>query len=342
MKKFLSILLVAVMIFASFTACSSDTENEQKGSTTNDAGSNTPGEDESSALNEEQNALSAEEKYSSACALISKKKYDEAYALLKAAGSYAPAKEKLNNFFYAPQKISEKLTYAEDDSTRSNMTEYVYDEIGNIIETSEDKTFTYDENGNVLSGCDLIYGSDYYTYTYKDGKLYQKIQHLDSTTYNTSTYAYNADGSIGSVTVETSYGTSVHTYEYTHYENGKIKTMKVDDSVYYYDENGNTTQLDWITDEGEVEVSFKATYGEFGITKIVAEDGGRVVNYTYSYEDGKLTALLVKQYENGKLYSTETLKYSKHQLYYSENPSVQARLAQITCTDIEAAADLVW
>ena len=342
MKKILSILLIAIMIFASLTACSSETENEQKGSTTNDAGSNTPGEDESFALNEEQNALSAEEKYNTACSLISEKKYDEAYAFLKAAGSYAPAKEKLNNFFYAPKKISEERVYTDEREPRSKVTEYIYDEMGNVIENSKDNIWTYDEDGNVLSGCDLIYGSDYYTYTYKDGKLYQKIQHLDST-YNTSTYAYNADGSIGSVTVETSYGTSVHTYEYTHYENGKIKTMRTKGYLYSYDENEKTTRVDWIhPNTNEIYTTFKATYGEFGITKIVAEDGGRVVNYTYSYEDGKLTTLLVKQYENGKLYSTETLEYSKHQLYYSENPSVQARLAQITCTDREAAADLVW
>ena len=123
--------------------------------------------------------------------------------------------------------------------------------------------------------------------------------------------------------------------------------MKFDDSVYYYDENGNTTQLDWINDEGEVERTFKTTYGEFGITKSAAEDPGyrtaRTANYAYSYDtNGKLTSLTAKIYKSGKLYATITLEFSKHLLCYSENPAVQARLAQITCTDIGAAAELVW
>ena len=120
--------------------------------------------------------------------------------------------------------------------------------------------------------------------------------------------------------------------------------MKYDYYLYTYDETGRITQVDWIYGENEPEVTFKATYGEFGITKLTAEESGyRTVNYTYSYDtDGKLTSLLVKCYEEGRLSSTHTLEYAKHQLYYSENPSVQARLAQITCTDIEAAVDIVW
>ena len=367
MKKILSILLIVTMLLASLVACSSSTENEPQNNALNDTSNTTSANTESNTnnttpagtesntnntpptntenveTNNNQTIQNTEEKYNSACSLISQNKYAEAYNILKSINSYAPAQEKLKNFFYAPKKISEERVYTDEREPRSKVTEYIYDETGNVIENSEDKIWTYDENGNVLSGCDLIYGSNYYTYTYKDGKLYQQKESDES---SIKTYTYNSDGTVALIKTEYSQEgreTSVNTFEYTYYSNSKIKTMSTKGSLYSYDEDGRTTRIDWIyPDTNEIGTTFKATYGEFGITKIVAEEKGRVVNYTYSYEDGKLASLLVKQYENGKLYSTRTLEYTKHQLYYSENPSVQARLAQITCTDIEAASDLVW
>ena len=99
-----------------------------------------------------------------------------------------------------------------------------------------------------------------------------------------------------------------------------------------------------LNSDGESGMTSKATYGEFGITKLIIEQPNySTAHFTYSYDtDGKLTSLSAKYYQEGKLYSTHTLEYVKHQLYYSENPAVQARLAQIICTDIEAALEIVW
>ena len=224
MKKFLSMLLIAIMILSCFVACDSkdskkedDAKKATQDSTptytqesinnnTTESGKETAGNNTNSNTNNttnnttnNNNASSAqtdEEKYNSACSLISQKKYTEAYSILKSIKSYEPAKAKLKNFFYAPEKIYEEWVYADDNTTGNYATEYVYDQMGNIIQSSDDNIWTYDENGNVLTGVDLIYGDPFWTYTYKDGKLYQR---KTSTHSITQTYTYNTDGSIESV-----------------------------------------------------------------------------------------------------------------------------------------------
>ena len=363
MKKFLSILLIAIMLLSCFVACDSKDSKEEdnaKESTqdstptytqgsinnnTTESGKENTGNNTNNTTNNTtnnnnaSNAQTDEEKYNSACSLISQKKYTEAYSILKSIKSYEPAKAKLKNFFYAPEKIYESWTYVDSNSSSDRATEYVYDQMGNILETSDDEIFTYDDDGNVLTGVDLIYGDPFWTYTYKDGKLYQ----MKTTSNNrVQTYNYNTDGTIKSVEHNSDYGGAIYVYEYTYYASGKVKTMKVDYVLYTYDENGKLIQADFVNEDGEKEGTMKATYGEFGITKLNADVYGMQIDFTYSYDsNGKLISLLAKAYEEGTLYSTHTIEYVRHQLYYSENPSVQARLSQITFTDFEAALDIV-
>lgn len=371
MKKALSIFLIAIMLIASLSACTSAKDDgtesatqapivpvETQASTTDDGNSSNADsnknngntnadkgkESEKESESESEKAQTDEEKFASATALIAAKNYEEAYNILKTLTAYAPAKEKLKNFFYAPQTISEKSKYADSEETNTRVTEYVYDEMGNLLETSEDQIWTYDDKGNVLTGNDLVYGDQYFIYTYKDGRLYQKKLVSSNLIY---TYSYNTNGSIASLTItDPENGSNVCPYEYTYYENGKIKTMRMSSHVYTYDEAGRITKVEWY-DEADLEFTFNATYGEFGITGIEANSlingGGYMVRFAYSYDSyGKLLSLTVKAYNLGTLESSHTLEYSDHVLCYSENPEVQVRMSQITCTDIDAAADIVW
>ncbi|MBO7302716.1 MAG: hypothetical protein J6U68_00840 [Clostridia bacterium] len=367
MKKALSIFLIAIMLIASLSACTSAKDDgtesatqapivpvETQASTTDDGNSsnadsnknngntNTDKGKESEKESESEKAQTDEEKFASATALIANKNYEEAYNILINLTSYAPAKEKLKNFFYAPQKISTNWKYSDSEETNTRATEYVYNEMGNLLETSDDQIWTYDENGNVLTGNDLVYGDQYYTYTYKDGKLYQKKHSSSQTTY---TYSYNTDGSIATLTIEVpNYGSEVYNYEYTYYESGKIKTMSESGyRVSTYDESGRVIKVDYY-DEADLEYTFNLTYGEFGVTSMEVQTvWNEMVRFAYSYDSyGKLISLTVKQYEEGTLHSSHTFEYSNHVLCYSENPNVQQRMSQITCTDIDAAADIVW
>lgn len=372
MKKALSIILVSVMLLASLSACTSANDDgtesatqapivpvETQASTTDDGNSSNADsnknngntnadkgkESEKESESESEKAQTDEEKFASATALIAAKNYEEAYNILKTLTAYAPAKEKLKNFFYAPQKISTDWKYSDSEETNTRVTEYVYNEMGNLLETSDDQIWTYDENGNVLTGNDLVYGDQYYTYTYKDGKLYQKKHSSSQTTY---TYSYNTDGSIATLTIEVpNYGSEVYNYEYTYYESGKIKTMSESGyRVSTYDESGRVIKVDYY-DEEDLEYTFNLTYGEFGVTGIevngLNNGGGYMVRFAYSYDSyGRLLSLTVKEYDLGSLESSHTFEYSNHVLCYSENPNVQQRMSQITCTDIDAAADIVW
>ena len=269
--------------------------------------------------------------------MIAKEKYTEAYSLLLEIGTYEPAQEKLQNFFYAPKTVTEKRKYSSDADYRTDSITYTYNSMGNIIETSDDKVFTYDENGNILSGCDLIYGT-YYTYTYKNGKLYQKKAD-DSTT----TYHYNSKGFISKVIHKDNFDTREAVYEYTYHTNGKVQTLFDGTYKYIYNEEGVLTKLEMHSSSG-VYATLTMTYGEYGITKMHLQDNwDGTAMYTYTYDqDGKQTNLEVKKYEKGTLDATYTYTFTDHQLFYSENPAVQDRVAIVCYFDIDAALDIVW
>ena len=341
MKKFLAAILVLMMLTMSFVACdvsddSSDgddlknTESSEK----NDKGGN---KDKENTDNKENTENTDEKKYEDAVALISQGKYSKAYEALLAISDYEPAKESLKNFFYAPQKVEEKWKYADDADYSKDSITYEYDANGNIIETSDGYIYTYDENGNVLSGRDLIYGT-YYNYKYSDGKLVQR-----TSSSSVEKYYYNSKGLISKVVSESEWGNYEGVYEYTYYENGSVKTM-YDGSYmkYHYDEAGNPTLAynDYLRDEADMII--KITYGEFGVSSMeMSLEESEVYKYSYTYDSkGKLTKLEAKGYFEGSWDSTHEMTFSNYQIYYSENPSVQKRVAIVCYTDIDAAVDI--
>ena len=208
--------------------------------------------------------------------------------------------------------------------------------MGNIIETSDNQLFIYNIDGNILSGCDLIFGT-YYTYTYKSGKLYQKKS--SSETY---TYYYNSDGTISKEIREDNYGTVEFLYQYT---DGKLRYISAETSYwkYSYDTNGNLTQLDGYYD-GDLSFSATITYGNYGPVQMTLRmiGSGEGV-FTYSYDtDGKLVKLESKSYYDGVWDSTHVHSFTDHQLCYSENPAVLDRISIVYYTDIDAAAEIIW
>ena len=112
-----------------------------------------------------------EQKYQTACDLLKQNKIEEAYALFHELKHYEPAQDKLDNFFYAPKNVTKTWKYADDTEERTRSTTYVYNSMGNILETGDGNVYTYDAEGNVSSGRDLIYGT-YQTYVYQNGRLH--------------------------------------------------------------------------------------------------------------------------------------------------------------------------
>ena len=360
MKKILSILLLIAMLATVFTSCNlapstESEENSSQSSTNNDSpntnisdtdNNNNTSTDTNNNNNNDDNTntpsttLTNEEKYNNAVSLIAEGKYTEAYELLSEIKTYEPAKEKLKNFFSAPKIVDKKWKYSNENNYNTDSISYTYNNMGNIIETSDNEIFSYDTNGNILSGCDLIFGT-YYTYTYKDGKLYKRTSSSDSTTYY-----YDSNNRLSKTVLENAYGSSESVYEYTYYANGKVKTMYDGYYEYHYNEKEQIINVFTYSDYESKEVEMTAIfgYGEYGITKIDVQDiWGRIVKFTYTYnKNGLLTKLEAKSYFEGKLDSDYIYTFSDHQLFYIENPQIQERISIVIYTDLTAALEIAW
>ena len=87
---------------------------------------------------------SQDQKYEEACELIDEGKLEEAYAILKELNDYEPAKEKIKNFFYAPQQIVSDYygTYTINYNDQGNTTQVylVGDRTSALV-----NNYTYDE-----------------------------------------------------------------------------------------------------------------------------------------------------------------------------------------------------
>jgi hypothetical protein len=340
--KLLALLLALLMTIACFASCGGEDSKDDSDNDNDSANSDKTAETTQNSDNQSSNENKA--KYDQAATLISQNKIEEAYTLLKSISAYEPAQEKLKNFFYAPKTVTEKWKSSDDTDYRSTSSiTYTYNSMGNILETSEGLIFTYDADGNVLSGCDLVYESNYYTYVYQDGKLYQQIRD-DS---YTETYHYNDKGLVSKL--ESSNGGS-DTYIYTYYENENVKTMRINYSSvsfeeYSYDENGNITKVVYTcpSNYGPSD-TINYTYGEYGITRLDLQNTyDEAATFTYSYnESGILTNLEVKEYRTGRLHTTYVITFSDHQLCYSENPQVQERIAIVCYTDLSSALEIVY
>ena len=286
-----------------------------------------------------------EQKYADACKLIADENYSEAYALLCEIKTYAPAQETLKNFFYAPKMVTEKWKNAGDANFSSDTVTYQYDSKGNIkkaIDEYSTSVFTYDANGNVLTGKDLIWGN-YTTYTYQNGKLYQTV-----VGNKTATYLYNSNGLLRKIE-HLKDGTSSYeeVYEYTYHTNGQVKTLLIDESdEFTYNENGTLTKVIEYDDYTlkKVRMIWTMTYGANGLESctMTFPEWNESATFTYSYDkDGKLTKLEVSCYDDNKLDSLYEYDFSNHQLCYSENPNTHERASIISYTDFYALQEIV-
>lgn len=342
--KLLALLLALLMTIACFASCGG--EDSKDDSDNDNDGENSDKTAETTQNTDNQSSNENKAKYDQAATLISQNKIEEAYTLLKSISAYEPAQEKLKNFFYAPKTVTEKWKSSDDTDYRSTSSiTYTYNSMGNILETSEGLIFTYDADGNVLSGCDLVYTHVYYTYVYQDGKLYQQIGKAFDTE-EIITYYYNDKGLVSKEESNTDYVA----YTYTYYENGNVKTMLINYSSvsfeeYSYDENGNITKVVYTCPSNYGPSStINYTYGEYGITRLDMQDTYEgAATFTYEYnESGILTNLEVKEYQTGRLQTTNVITFSDHQLCYSENPQVQERIAIVCYTDLSSALEIVY
>ena len=338
MKKILSILLLIAMLVPVFTSCNLIPSNEPEESSSQDSTPDTTITDTNNNNGNENTpptTLTNEEKFNNASSLIAEGKYTEAYALLSEIKSYEPAKEKLKNFFYAPKTVDKKWKYSVENTYSTDSISYTYNSMGNIMETSNNEIFSYDANGNILSGCDLIYGT-YYTYTYKDGKLYQQT----SSHYST-TYYYDSNNRLSKTVSDNKYDIFEAVYEYTYYPNGKLKTMFDGGYEYHYNENEQIINV-LMYDSIGTQTTATFSYGEYGVTNIDVNGYDEIIKFTYTYnENGMLTKLEAKYYYEGVLESDHIYTFSDHQLFYSENPQIQKRISIINRTDLDAALEIV-
>ena len=369
MKKAIRIIEVCVLllfILASITAChqesiiNSDNNDNPTNNGTGTVNSDDSIENNTSQANQNQHEHSKNEnnnqsktdeiKYNEACSFIENGKLQEAYEILKEIKNYAPANEKLNNFFYAPTLIKEGgLTSGSDlgPVMQYNDKVYSYDAKGNITSITipsynETYNYTYDSKGNELQGFPIVspYSNGARTCNYKNGKL-SKISYSN----RSEEYFYNSDGSINKIvnTYQSDYNETPiiqeTIYSYTYYDNNTIKTMRYGNDVaveFQYDTDGDVIKVVMYND-AEVEGYYSIIYGEFGIEKIEVwvskysqtEPSGEI---TYNYgSNGLLTEVMI--YDTGEL--EWVLLLSDYTLCYSENCNARDRIDIISYASIE-------
>ena len=102
MKKLIALILVMVLSVATMTACNPSETFENVKDTVSGWFGNNKGETE--------NEICAEEaKYNEALSLIEKGKYEEAYEIFKALGSYKDSAKHLARFIYFPTVVNYDL-----------------------------------------------------------------------------------------------------------------------------------------------------------------------------------------------------------------------------------------
>lgn len=277
-----------------------------------------------------------EVQFNNACSLIAEGKFEQAYELLSGIKNYAPAKEKLANFFYAPQTVIETYGYT-DSSLRQETYTYTYSEDGNILSYARGQNsytnFTYNELGNVLSSHELPDYSVIYIYSYSGGVL-SRVTNGYGEQWQ---YYYNDKGDVDHILYTYNNDTEIFTYQYTYYANGQIKTTTFNDdedciNTYYYLENGKLEKIKiaW----GDDFCVFTMEYGAYGLTAaevVFSEFSDPVGEYTYLYDaNGNLVEMSVVDE-----YASHVYSFSNYKLCYSENASTHERISKIYRTHPE-------
>lgn len=361
MKKYLkSVQLICILLLVCtlfLTACggtqqppvSSEPEGSENAST-NDNDNNINDSNNDNQISDEK-----KEKYDQACALISQGKIEEAYTLLKSISTYAPAQEKLKNFFYAPAKVTDTCIYSTSNSPITSITEYKYNKNGNITEIkqgSKTATFVYDAKGNILIGCDVldIWGGNI-TYTYDQNGVLIKETDVDG---DVTSYEYNEKGFlvkkhwVGLNRNTMSVSDMTDTYEYEFYSNGNVKTMthKEDPNYmfdsqitkYTYNENGTLIRVEEnLTNYPDEDALITTiTYGEYGIASVKREydTSKAIIQYTYD-NAGALIRMDCSEYDDNELFCTYIYTFENNQLFYSENKNTHERASLVNQMHIE-------
>ena len=325
MKKWLALLLVAVMVL-SLTACGNK-EEEEKGTKQNN-GKNDP-------------SVVADALYDEAMAKINSGNYEEAYLLLKDVKNTKENKSLIalkNNLVWMPVEIlhsdETKLLCAYDKNGNplsqfvnwdgEYRAEYAYDANGHLLTRNEYEdgelrlttTYTYDQNGNCLTEKRTYHdgGDDWslYTYTYTadghpatqewtnsdgdwstyrytydaDGNCIRRTS-IDENDEITTTYTYDADGNC--LTEENSHRKYVYTYD----KYGNCLTEKVtrsngswDEYIYTYDANGNL-----LTE------AYSDSYGDWDKTKYTYDANGNLLSEEFTDADGTETTTYNRTYD---------------------------------------------
>ena len=282
-----------------------------------------------------------EEKYNEALELIANKNYTEAYTLLREIKDYDKAAEKLQNFFYAPNRLVETK---EDSDGRDSSTYYFnYNELGCLISIKDrsdeiDYERVYDANGNILIGYDReFYDIAQYFYD-ADGRMSKK----ENDDGKSVLYFYDEKGNI--VKSEhyedgENYKTLIYDYEYTGnvitkltvYKEGKKEKPRY---VKEYDLNGRLISYTEDTDDEAAYYEYDADGRLIKIT--VDEDVDYSIDYTVEYTYGANGELQVTTLTDTYYDTTRRYAYTGHTLYYSEAPaSAISQLDKVYLYDYE-------
>ena len=287
--------------------------------------------------NGDNNAPSDEDKYNSACALIESCQYEEAYDILMEIADYAPAQEKLKNFYYAPTVRNESSVVhpqGGEQYIKTETTTYEYDKYGNLVrittENGDSYEFTYDSKRNMLSGYIL---DSYYRvrtqifHTYSGGKLISSVYG----TGKSISYTYD---DVGKLVKKIDNGNEIN-YTYTYDGNGNVETVSyIDDGnvVEMYGENG--ALINKTISYGSDSLAFNMLYenGLLMYIDVVFTMEGETMTFRFTYIYGTNNELIQFTPASDAI-DFESVSFSGHKLFYSENPGTADIISRITCTN---------
>lgn len=270
MKKFLSLLLISCFLILAFVGCNDKNHNTENNTTAETTADNKMDE-------------SNEEKYAQALALLEKKDYVSAHAILKELGDYKNANEMLQHFHYVLLEVVETMEYATTDSTETSMHYYTYNEdnlLANWISGDRKAEYTYDENGNLIKKFSTYPNSDgkqtsqTVEYTYDaDGNMLKETCYVAEKIYSFYEFVYDSNGNMVKksyyerfIPYDPTFPPSLqYTIDYTHDVNNRlvkqVTTRSSNDSTiveYAYDAAGR------LTEECVGNSTYQYTYDESG------------------------------------------------------------------------------
>ena len=187
---------------------------------------------------------------------------------------YSPNAELIESDEYVFDKYSNPVFYASYDKDNTQISGFT-------------RTYTYDSNGNIISGTLTDYGSDsiecVYRYDERNNLVYSSTFNKDlATVVTTYAYVYDSKSRITQATKSVSYSAS--------------GISNVTDEKYEYDENNLISKT--ITDSSQ-HTLFSGTY--------VYSSDNKMIRSTETDNGGEKTVTLGYEYMSGSLYSKMTV-----------------------------------